>query len=97
MPFSPKISNTRFFYSLPERGDVIVFKTPSDNRTDYIKRLIGLPGDTIQFINGNVYLNDNQILKTIVSKKEKIFCGKREIIVKTFEEKLINGNTVERT
>ena len=91
-PFSPPIFKGRFFFSNPERGDVVVFKTPSDNRTDYIKRLIGLPGDTIQFINGDVYLNDNQILKTIVAKEEKIFCGKRELIVKTFEEKLINGN-----
>ena len=60
-PFSPPIFKGRFFFSNPERGDVVVFKTPSDNRTDYIKRLIGLPGDTIQFINGDVYLNDNQI------------------------------------
>ena len=90
-PFSPPIFKGRFFFSNPERGDVVVFKTPSDNRTDYIKRLIGLPGDTIQFINGDVYLNDNQIVKTIVSKEEKIFCGKQELIVQTFEEKLING------
>ena len=43
----------RFFSKKPERGDLVVFKTPADNRTDYIKRLIGLPGDTIQFINGD--------------------------------------------
>ena len=91
-PFSPPIFKGRFLFSNPERGDVVVFKTPSDNRTDYIKRLIGLPGDTIQFINADVYLNDNQILKTVVSKEEKIFCGKHELIVKTFEEKLINGS-----
>ena len=53
-PFSPPIFKGRVFFSNPKRGDVIVFKTPSDNRTDYIKRLIGLPGDTVQFINGNV-------------------------------------------
>ena len=49
-PFSPPIFKGRIFYSEPKRGDVIVFKTPADNRTDYIKRLIGLPGDQIQFI-----------------------------------------------
>ena len=92
-PFSPSIFNGRFFFSNPKRGDVVVFKTPSDNRTDYIKRLIGLPGDTIQFIDGDVYLNNNQILKTVVSIEEKIFCGKQKFVVKTFEEKLINGST----
>ena len=44
-PFSPNFSNNRFFSKNPERGDLVVFKTPADNRTDYIKRLIGMPGD----------------------------------------------------
>ena len=70
-PFSPPIFKGRILNKNPKRGDVIVFKTPADNRTDYIKRLIGLPGDTIQFINGDLYLNGNQILKTIKSKIRK--------------------------
>ena len=65
-PFSPRIFDGRFLYKNPKRGDVIVFKTPTDNRTDYIKRLIGLPGDTIQFIDGDVYLNDKQVLKSYI-------------------------------
>ena len=48
---------------------MIVFKTPSDNRTDYIKRLVGLPGDTIQFIDPNLYINDMEIIKSRISKK----------------------------
>ena len=40
-PFSPNISNERFFSKPPRRGDLVVFKTPADNRTDYIKRLLG--------------------------------------------------------
>ena len=69
LPFSPPIFKNRIFSNDPERGDVAVFKTPADNRTDYIKRVIGLPGDTIQFIDGDLYLNGNQILKTIKLKK----------------------------
>ena len=90
-PFSPPIFKNRIIFSEPKRGDVIVFKTPSDNRTDYIKRLIGLPGDTIQFIDSNLYLNNNEILKSRISKNDKIYCGNKTIDVFTFEEKLPNG------
>ena len=90
-PFSPPIFKGRIFYSEPKRGDVIVFKTPADNRTDYIKRLIGLPGDQIQFIESNLYLNNSEVLKSRISKKDKIFCGNNNIEVYTFEEILPNG------
>ena len=92
-PFSPPILKGRIFSNTPKIGDVIVFKTPADNRTDYIKRLIGLPGDSIQFINGDLFHNKNQILKSKVSKKDIIYCGKKTIDVNTFEEKLPNGKT----
>tara|TARA_B100001057_G_C22840805_1_gene947026 strand:- start:1962 stop:2696 length:735 start_codon:yes stop_codon:yes gene_type:complete len=90
-PFSPPIFKGRLFFSEPKRGDVVVFKTPVDNRTDYIKRLIGLPGDTVQFIEGELYLNNNIIFKNIIKKNAKIFCGKKLIDTFTFEEKLDNG------
>ena len=89
-PFSPPILKSRIFNRIPERGDVIVFKTPVDNRTDYIKRLIGLPGDTIQFIDGDIYLNNNQILKTIIKRDDKLICGNTLINVNTYVEKLPN-------
>ena len=90
-PFSPNIFNGRILYDEPRRGDVVVFKTPADNRTDYIKRLIGLPGDVIKFQDANLYLNNSEILKSKISEKDLIYCGNKTINVFTFEEKLPNG------
>ena len=63
LPFSIPLIPKKIFSKLPQRGDVVVFKTPEDNRTDYIKRVIGLPGDRIQIIDGQIIINDNLILK----------------------------------
>jgi signal peptidase I len=58
LPLSPKIFSGRVLFTAPVRGDVAVFKLPSDNETDYIKRLVGLPGDTIQMKAGRLYINN---------------------------------------
>jgi signal peptidase I len=91
-PFSLPIIKGRLFSSAPKMGDVVVFKTTRDNRTDFIKRLIGLPGDTIQFINGDVYINNNEVPKSIISKTDIIYCGS-QVKVDTFDEILPNGKT----
>ena len=90
-PFSPPLFQGRLISKEPKRGDVVVFKTPADNRTDYIKRLIGLPGDEIQFIDSNLYLNNAEIIRSKISNDDKIFCGSNNIKVLTFEETLNNG------
>jgi signal peptidase I len=61
IPFSPPIFKGRIFFNPPKRGDVIVFKLPYDGHSDYIKRLIGLPGDRIQMRGGQLYINDKPV------------------------------------
>ena len=90
-PFSPNITNERFFSKLPKRGDLVVFKTPADNRTDYIKRLIGMPGDTIQFIDGSIQINNKKILRKKTESKKIIRCGNFLLQTDIFMETLPNG------
>ncbi len=90
-PFSPSITNKRFFSKQPQRGDLVVFKTPADNRTDYIKRLIGMPGDTIQFIDGDIFINKKKILREEVENKTIIRCGNFLLETNTYIETLPNG------
>ena len=92
-PFSPNFTNKRYLKKMPERGDIIVFKTPADNRTDYIKRLIGIPGDKIQFIDGEIYLNNEKIFRENIEVDNVINCGEDILEVRSFKETLNNGNS----
>ncbi|HEY5071096.1 MAG TPA: signal peptidase I [Caulobacteraceae bacterium] len=59
--FSPPIFKGRIFFQAPTRGDIVVFKLPRDGHTDYIKRLIGLPGDRLQMRGGSLFINDKLV------------------------------------
>ena len=61
IPFSPPLFEGRIFEQAPQRGDIAVFKLPSDGHTDYIKRVIGLPGDRVQMRGGLLYINDKMV------------------------------------
>lgn len=70
LPFGLPLIPGRIFASQPERGDIVIFKAPPANDTDYIKRVIGLPGDQVQVREGVVYLNGTAIPKKRIADFE---------------------------
>ncbi len=64
LPFSPDFFKGRLFGSEPKRGDVVVFRFPPNPQIDYVKRLVGLPGDRIQMKDGTLYINDQPVPRT---------------------------------
>ncbi len=70
LPFSIPIIPKRIFSKEPKRGEIAVFKTPEDNKTDYIKRVIGLPGDTLEMKNNLIFINDEKVQTNIINTEK---------------------------
>ena len=90
-PFGLNLFSGRVWAGDPQRGDVVVFKLPRDNETDYIKRVIGLPGDEIQMINGVLNINGKPVPKVRISDYVVTEHGGRKRRIARFEETLPNG------
>ncbi|MES2906325.1 MAG: signal peptidase I [Pseudomonadota bacterium] len=99
-PFSIPLFEGRAWSTPPVRGDVIVFKTPRDNATDYIKRLIGLPGDHIQMKHSVLYINGQEVKRERVDDFEGEDAFDQPVMIPQFRETLPNGvtyNTLDMT
>jgi signal peptidase I len=90
-PWGVNLFSGRIFAAQPKRGDVVVFKTPRDNSTDYIKRVIGLPGDSIEVRDGIVWLNGAAIPRRRVTDFVEEFEDNRVRRTPRYEETLPSG------
>jgi signal peptidase I len=89
-PFGPNLFSGRIFGSLPQRGDVAVFKLPKDTSQDYIKRIIGLPGDRIQVRGGVLHVNGTPVKRELVGESDLDRCYPRDT-AKYYRETLPEG------
>ncbi len=91
LPFSPNLFNGRIWGSEPERGDVVVFKFPPDPSLDYIKRVVGLPGDTIQMRDGVLHINGEPVVRELVGEITDEDVTEMTRPVEVWRETLPNG------
>jgi signal peptidase I len=92
-PFSPPLYSGRIWASEPQRGDIVVFRLPKDDSVDYIKRVIGLPGDRIQMIDGALNINEQPVQRERIGDFVETEGGGPTTRVKRWRETLPNGVT----
>jgi signal peptidase I len=92
-PFGADLFSGRIWAAQPQRGDVVVFKLPRDNETDYIKRVIGLPGDEIQMKHGVLYINGQAVPKQRIDDFVEMDAAGHTHRVPRYVETLPNGVT----
>jgi signal peptidase I len=90
-PYSPPLFSGRILGAEPRRGDVVVFRLPKDDSTDYIKRVIGLPGDRIQMIEGVLNINGEPVKRERIDDFIEPEESGRAAHVKRWRETLPNG------
>ena len=91
LPLSPPLFSGRILGSQPDRGDIVVFRLPTDDSTDYIKRVIGLPGDRIQMVDGVLHINGQATKRERVEDFVDVDEGRRATRVRQWRETLPNG------
>ena len=96
LPFSLPLIPGRIFAGQPERGDIVIVKAPPDNDIDYIKRVIGLPGDQIQMIGGQLYLNGQPVPKQKIADFELPVSPNSNCYVPEFQAATPDGKQVCR-
>jgi len=89
IPFSPNIISGRLFGREPTRGDVAVFRLPKDTSIDYIKRIIGLPGDTVKVLKGVVYVNNRPLDQSLFETDYKYYkyYNPDKVLIESIEDK----------